>query len=88
MDQFMLGRETLLDSNSAEYFWVNWMCGENYSKEKIIRHIIKAFGGDEEIASSMINVARGKHTKTSLITLIESKKLVEKSNATDKPYPN
>lgn len=63
MEQFKLGRETLLDSNSAEYFWINWMCGENYSKEEIMRHIIKAFGGDEEIASSMINVARGKHTK-------------------------
>ncbi|HDM8136710.1 hypothetical protein [Vibrio owensii] len=73
MKTFMLGEETLLDSESAEYFWIRWMVGERYSANKVCGAITKAFGGDQETSAAMLNVALGKQTKYSLVKLVKSK---------------
>ncbi|EHD0129792.1 hypothetical protein JZN57_002670 [Vibrio alginolyticus] len=73
MKKFMLGEDTLLDSDSAEYFWIRWMVGERYSVNKVCDAITRAFGGDKETSIAMLNVSLGKQTKYSLVELVKSK---------------
>ncbi|AGQ92232.1 hypothetical protein MZJ31_004455 [Vibrio parahaemolyticus] len=75
MNRFMLSDKTLLDSESAEYFWVNWMLSEGYSAYKIKSFLMKAFGGDEQIAEAMLDVVKGNKSKCALISLIHQKHL-------------
>ncbi len=75
MSKFMLSRDTLLDPDCAEYFWINWMIGERMSDSEIEKYIIKSFGGDHDIAVAMLNVCRGTTTRSNLCKLVEQKNM-------------
>ncbi|QFT35247.1 MULTISPECIES: hypothetical protein [unclassified Vibrio] len=71
MERFTLSDRTLLDSSSPEYFWISWMLSEGYSVYKIKNSVMKAFGGDETIAQTMLDVVKGTQSKFNLIQLVQ-----------------
>lgn len=71
MVHFTLSDKTLLDSDSPEYFWISWMLSEGYSIYKIKNSVMKAFGGDERIAQTMLDVVQGTQSKFDLIQLVQ-----------------
>ncbi|EKO3388342.1 hypothetical protein OMA37_000097 [Vibrio fluvialis] len=81
MKKFMLSPKTLMDPDCAEYFWINWMLGEKMSDSEIEKYIIKSFGGDHDIALTMINVCRGGATRSELCKLVEQKNMHLKNNS-------
>ncbi|EKF9575109.1 hypothetical protein O1C56_003670 [Vibrio cholerae] len=86
MSRFMLGETTLLDSDSPEYFWIKRMLSESYSESEIKQFIVRAFGGDEQIAEAMLDVVKGNQTRTYLLYIVNSKN--KYNSIDDKKYKN
>lgn len=71
MARFQLGRKTILDPSTPEFIWLDKLVTDNVPKDQIILLIEKCLGGDDLIATAMIETAEQKMSRIEFAHLVE-----------------
>ena len=72
MRSFMLGAATILDNQAPEYLWLESQSNRAIPRQDLIQLIIQCFGGDEQIASRMLDVVERKLSRFEFLEYCKS----------------